>query len=83
MNSEIKVLIDELQTRIVSETISDNVLYIFDTMADRDIYYKKLVREHKNTPDKILLTIEDLLYRNKLIGLRYKSFHFMDIWNKE
>lgn len=75
MSDELKNAINLLQTRLVDETKSDNVLLIFDNDCQRE-EYKKI---NKNMVcDKILITLNELsCYSIKLVGQRYKSFHFM------
>ncbi len=73
-DDEIKNIIDILQTKAVSELESDNVLLIFDYSCERELYK----RNHKYlAPDQLLFTLEELLCKNKLDGLRYKRFHFV------
>lgn len=72
INDNMKIIIDNLQTRIDNK--SNNTLYIFDTKEELEIYKKK----HKNDgiPSFLFITIKELRKSN-LIGLRYKNFHFV------
>lgn len=64
-----------LDTHIVSELISDNVLLIFNNYAELLKYRRK---NKYMTPDQIFITIDDLYNSNKLDGLRYKRYVFME-----
>lgn len=75
MGNDLKFALNILQLHLVSETISDNVLYIFDNKMQLREYRNRLIKQHQNTPDKILITIDDLL--NGLTGLRFKSYLFI------
>lgn len=75
MENDLKRALNILQIHLVSETVSDNVLYIFDNKMQLREYRNRLIRQHQNTPDKILITIDDLL--NGLTGLRFKSYLFI------
>ena len=75
MNDNLKVALNIMQSYIVPEYESDNVLYIFDNKEQLERYKQKMIKEHKNTPDKILKTIDDL--SNGFTGLRFKRYWFM------
>ncbi len=75
MENDLKRALNILQIHLVSETVSDNVLYIFDNKMQLREYRNRLIKQHQNTPDKILITIDDLL--NGLTGLRFKSYLFI------
>lgn len=76
MSDKEKELIDILQTHLVSETVSDNVLYIFDNEICKKNHIINLKNFHKNTPDKLFYTKQEL-YKFKARGLRYKRFTFV------
>ncbi len=75
MKDELKIAMNKLQLRIVSELKSDNVLLIFDNQAEL-LKYK---RAHKYMcPNEILITIEDLCYKRTILNdLRYKRYCFV------
>lgn len=75
MSDNLKVALNIMQSYIVPEYESDNVLYIFDNKEQLERYKRKMIEEHKNTPDKILKTINDL--SNGFTGLRFKRYWFM------
>lgn len=77
INDNFKNALNVLQNHLVKSTESDNVLFIFDNEEQKQ-KYKKYLRQNKLCEiDKILITINDLLYTNSLIGLRYKRYWFM------
>lgn len=75
MNDNLKAALNVMQNHIVPEYESDNVLYIFDNKEQLKRYKQKMIKEHKNTPDKILKTIDDL--SKGFTGLRFKRYQFI------
>lgn len=75
MNENLKQMLNKLQNYIVSELESDNVLLIFDNEAEL-LKYK---RKHEYMcPNKLLTTIDNLLYSHFLDGLRFKRYCFVE-----
>lgn len=75
MNDNLKIALDNIQTRIVLSTISDNILLIFDNQAELLKYRRK---KKYMCPNEILITIDSLCNdKNILVDMRYKRFHFM------
>ena len=64
MNDDIKMAFNIMQSHIVPETASDNVLYIFENETEKIRYNQLLIINHKNTHDKILKSISDLCSQN-------------------
>lgn len=74
MNSqELKNLIED---RLVDETTSDNVLYVFDNIQELHKYKKQCLEKHYCICDKIFATIDDILHGG-LTGYRYKKYVFI------
>ena len=77
INDNFKLAINQLQNRLVESYESDNVLLIFDNEQQKQKYKNYLKENNLCEIDKILITINDLLYRNTLIGLRFKRYWFI------
>lgn len=71
-----KKMLYMIESRIVSETKSDNVLYIFDNIQELNKYKKQCLEKHYSMYDKIFMTIDDVLH-NRLVGYRYKRYVFI------
>ncbi len=74
MNSQ--DLKDLIEDRLVDETTTDNVLYVFDNIQDLRKYKKQCLEKHYSIYDKIFVTIDDIL-RGRLVGFRYKRYVFI------
>lgn len=73
LSDTLKNAINELQTRLVPCTESDNVLLIFDN----GLQLKKYKNKNKYlTPDILCATVDDLCH-NFLKGRRFKRYVFM------
>lgn len=77
INDNFKLAINQLQNRLVESFESDNVLFIFDNEEQKQKYKKYLKRNKLCEIDKILITLNDLVYTNALVGRRYKRYWFM------
>lgn len=77
MNDNLKMGLNRMQAHLVSCTISDGVLYIFESEKEKNRYKQLLMIKHKNTPDKILKTLNDLCLPSGLTGLRFKRYWFI------
>ena len=81
MNKEVIVmnsqdLKDLIEDRLVDETTSDNVLYVFDNKQELLKYKKQCLERHYCIYDKIFATIDDILH-GRLAGYRYKRYVFI------
>lgn len=74
MNSQ--DLKDLIEDRLVDETTSDNVLYVFDNKQELLKYKKQCLEKHYCICDKIFATIDDILH-GRLVGYRYKRYVFI------
>ena len=77
INDNFKLAINQLQHRLVESFESDNVLFIFDNEEQKQKYKKYLKQNKLCEIDKILITLNDLVYTNTLAGRRYKGYWFM------
>lgn len=77
INDSFKLALNNLQNRICNEIETDNVLLIFDNEEQKQKYKKYIKRNKLCEIDKILITINDLVYTNALIGRRYKRYWFI------
>lgn len=74
MNDDLKICINIMQDRLVNS--SDNILLIFDTKNQLRQYKKENSKNNKPS-NEILITIDDFLRPNSLVGLRFKRYWFM------
>ena len=77
INDSFKLALNNLQNRICSEIETDNVLLIFDNEEQKQKYKKYLKQNKLCVIDKILITLNDLIYTNALLGRRYKRYWFI------
>lgn len=77
INDSFKLALNNLQNRICNEIETDNVLLIFDNEKQKQKYKKYIKRNKLCEIDKILITINDLIYTNALLGCRYKRYWFI------
>lgn len=77
INDSFKLALNNLQNRICSEIETDNNLFIFDNEEQKQKYKKYIKRNNLCEIDKILITLNDLIYTNALKGLRYKRYWFI------
>lgn len=67
---------DLIEDRLVDETTTDNVLYVFANIQELRKYKKKCLEKHYCICDKIFVTIDDILHA-RLTGCRYKKYIFI------
>ena len=77
MNESLKLALNKLQLRLESETKTDNVLLIFDNIQIKDNYIKLCQKKNYCLIDIIPITLEELERSNKLVGTRFKRYHFV------
>lgn len=80
INDNIKNMLNELQRHITHDT--DKILLIFNDMQQLNKWKRKHQNDSKYLNDFILLTLGELIYEHKLIGIRFKSYNFM-LWEEE
>ena len=77
INDLIKMALNEMQCHIVPEYKSDNVLLIFDNEEQKDRYMKIMKDNNHCLIDRIPITLDELSYTNKLVGIRFKRYQFI------
>ena len=77
INDNFKLAINQLQNRLVESYESDNILLIFDNEEQKQKYKKYLKQNYSCELDKILITLNDLIYKKTLKGLRFKRYWFV------
>lgn len=74
IENNLKSIINILQYHLAKD--SDNILLIFDTKDQLEIYRK--INKRKHLEKEILKTIGELLYGNSLTGIRFRTYHFIN-----
>ena len=77
MNEALKPALEHLQLHLVNEIESDNILLIFDNALVRDKYIEIQKKKNQCLIGIIPITLEELESSNKLIGTRFKRYHFV------
>ena len=77
MNEALKPALNKLQVHLESEVKTDNVLLIFDNALVKDEYMKICKKKNYCLIDIIPITLEELERSNKLVGTRFKRYHFV------
>lgn len=73
MSDELKIVLNIMQDRLVLS--SDNILLIFDKREQLERYKKE--KQSSKPSNEILITINELLSPNSLVGLRFRRYWFM------
>ena len=77
MSEALKVALNQLQLRLENEKNTDNVLLIFDNKQVENEYIKLLKKRNYCLIDIIPITLGELEHSNKLVGTRFKRYHFI------
>ena len=77
MNDLMKLGLNKLQLHLESETITDNTLLIFDNKTMKNKYIELLKKRNYCLIDRIFITLDELVYTNKLDGIKFKQYHFI------
>lgn len=75
LNNDVKNMLNELQQHITNDT--DKKLVIFDNMQQLNDFKRENQNDIEYMYDLILVTLGDLCYEYKLIGMRFKRYEFM------
>ena len=77
MNEALKFALNQLQFHLENELKTDNVLLIFDNQQVKDEYIKLCKKKNYCLIDIIPITLEELEHFNKLVGTKFKKYHFV------
>lgn len=75
LNNNVKYMLNELQKHISDDT--DKKLLIFDNKEKLNSFKRKYHNDFEYMGDFILITIGELTYEYKLIGMRFKNYEFI------
>lgn len=75
LNNDVKNMLNELQLHITNDT--DKILLIFDNMQQLNDFKREHQNDIEYMYDLILVTLGDLCYEYKLIGMKFKRYKFM------
>lgn len=75
LNNNVKYMLNELQNHISDDT--DKKLLIFDNKEKLNSFKRKYHNDFEYMGDFILITIGELTYEYKLIGMRFKNYEFI------